>query len=235
VPIWGLEPLVAKVLVVEDDLEISSAIVASLSAAGFETEQCFDGEEALKRASQKQFDAITLDRLLPRLEGLEMLKRLRSAGVQTPVLMLSSLSELSDRIEGLRNGGDDYLVKPYEPSELVVRLEVLMRRRQRSPTPQLNLRVGDLELDLINREARRNGLPIELLPTEFKLLEFMMRNPDRMLSRRLIFERVWGYHFDPGTNLIDVHIGKLRKKIDLPGLPSMFRAERGTGYELHAA
>lgn len=224
-----------RVLVIEDDAEMSRAIVASLTAAGYDSEQCYDGQDGLQRARSAIFDVITLDRLLPGLEGMQVLKQLRAAGIDTPVLMLSSLSQLNDRVEGLRGGGDDYLVKPFEPSELIVRLEVLMRRQQRGATPELLLRVGELELDLLNREARRSGQPIELLPTEFKLLEFMMRHPGRLLSRQLIFEKVWGYSFDPGTNLIDVHIGKLRKKIDPPGLPQMFKTERGMGYELHAA
>src|SRR6185437_12312522 len=134
----------------------------------------------------------------------------------------------------LRGGGDDYLVKPFAPSELVVRLEVLLRRQERGAKPPLALRVGDLELDLVAREARRHGRRIELLPMEFKLLEFMMRNPGQLLSRRMIFERVWEYYFDPGTNLIDVHVGKLRRKIDEPATPSMIRTERGLGYAIQA-
>jgi two-component system OmpR family response regulator len=225
---------VARVLVIEDDQAMSDAIAAALRGGGFETEQVLDGSAGLQRAMTATFDAITLDRILPGIDGLELLRSLRAADVDTPVLMLSTLSDLNDRVDGLRGGGDDYLVKPFEPAELIVRLEVLMRRGQRSARTDLILRVGDLELNLLTREALRGGQTIELLPTEFKLLEFMMRNPDRMLSRRLIFEKVWGHTFDPGTNLIDVHIGKLRKKVDLPGMLSMFKAERGMGYGLHA-
>jgi two-component system, OmpR family, response regulator len=225
----------AKVLVIEDDVEMSRAICVALQSGGFEAAMCFDGDAGLQRALTEDFDAITLDRKLPGLEGLELLKALRGAGRDTPVLMLSSLSDVNDRVEGLRSGGDDYLVKPFEPAELIVRLEVLMRRGQRASKTELLLRVGGLELDLLAREARRGGQTIELMPTEFKLLEFMMRNAGRMLTRRLIFEKVWGYTFDPGTNLIDVHIGKLRRKIDLAGMPSMFSSERGIGYQLHAA
>jgi two-component system OmpR family response regulator len=148
--------------------------------------------------------------------------------------MLSALGDVDDRVAGLRGGGDDYLVKPFAPSELAVRMEILLRHHGRRTTADLLLRVGDLELDLVAREARRNGRRIELLPMEFKLLEFMMRNSGQMLSRRVIFEHVWEYHFDPGTNLIDVHIGKLRKKIDEPGAPSFIKTERGTGYLLNA-
>ncbi len=223
-----------SVLIIEDDPAMSDAIGNCLESAGFETERCPDGTLGLRRALEGSFDVITLDRMLPGLEGLELVKRLRAAANHTPVLMLSSLGNLNDRVEGLRGGGDDYLIKPFEPSELIVRLEVLVRRQNQAARSDLVLRVGDLELDLMAREARRRGQVIELLPTEFKLLEFMMRNAGRLLTRRVIFEKVWGYQFDPGTNLIDVHIGKIRKKVDLPNEQSMFTTERGLGYELHA-
>jgi two-component system OmpR family response regulator len=171
--------------------------------------------------------------MLPGCDGLQIAKAVREAGLGTPILMLSALSDLDDRIAGLRGGGDDYVLKPFAPQELVVRIEVLLRRHSRSQKPLL-LKVGGLELDLVAREARRNGQSIELLPMEFKLLEFMMRNSRQMLSRRLIFEHVWEYHFDPGTNLIDVHVGRLRKKIDEPGKTSFIRTERGVGYILDA-
>jgi len=225
---------VARVLVIEDDVETATEIAACLLAGGFQTEQCFDGQSGLETALADRFDAITLDRVIPRLSGLEVVSALREAGVDTPVLMLSALGDVDERIAGLRAGGDDYLVKPFEPEELVVRIQVLLRRRERSGAPELAIRVGDLELDLVSREARRNGRAIELLPMEFSLLEFMMRHSGQMLSRRVIFERVWDYHFDPGTNLIDVHIGKLRRKIDDPGGPSFIRTERGVGYVLNA-
>jgi DNA-binding response OmpR family regulator len=148
--------------------------------------------------------------------------------------MVSALSDVDDRVCGLRAGGDDYLVKPFAPTELVARLEALLRRHRRS-TAEIALRVGDLELDLVKHEARRDGRRIELLPMEFKLLEYMMRNAGQPLSRRMIFEAVWDYYFDPGTNLIDVHVGKLRRKIDNPGAPSLFKTERGMGYMIHAS
>jgi two-component system, OmpR family, response regulator len=152
-----------------------------------------------------------------------------------PVLMVSALSDVDDRVTGLRAGGDDYLIKPFAPTELVARLEVILRRRRQSPSPELTLRVADLELDLVAREARRDARRIELLPMEFKLLEFMMRNAGQILSRRLIFEAVWEYYFDPGTNLIDVHVGRLRRKIDVGDARPLFHTERGVGYMLHAA
>lgn len=224
----------AKVLVIEDDPEMSAQISAALMASGLQVEQCFDGERGLELALNFRYDAITLDRMLPHRDGLQIAKSLRDTGVDTPILMLSALADLDDRLAGLRAGGDDYVIKPFEPEELAVRIQVLLRRYSRTPKQDLLLTVGTLELDLVAREARRNGQAIELLPMEFKLLEFMMRNAGQMLSRRMIFEHVWEYHFDPGTNLIDVHVGKLRKKIDDPGAPSFIRTERGVGYVLDA-
>jgi two-component system, OmpR family, response regulator len=220
----------ARILVIEDDREMSAEIVACLAGSGYETEASFDGTEGLSRALSGRFDLITLDRMLPGHNGLQIAEALRGAGLTTPILMLSALSELDERLAGLRAGGDDYVIKPFEPSELAVRAAVLLRRIAQAQNPPLRLRAGDLELDLVAREARRHGRAIELLPTEFKLLEFLMRNPGQLLSRRMIFEHVWGYHFDPGTNLIDVHVGKLRKKIDDPAAPSFIRTERGSGY-----
>ncbi len=224
-----------SVLVVEDDIETAAEIAACLSGAGFQAVQCFDGQTGIEMALARPFGAITLDRVLPGRDGLEVLKTLREAGLDTPILMVSALGDVDDRVTGLRAGGDDYLLKPFAPVELVARLEVLLRRRARSATPELVLRVGDLELDLVAREARRQDRRIELLPMEFQLLEFMMRNAGQMLSRRQIFEKVWDYYFDPGTNLIAVHVGRLRKKIDIPGTPSLFKTERGVGYMLDAA
>lgn len=225
----------ASVLVVEDDIETGAEIAACLAAGGFQTVQCFDGPTGVEMALAKRFDAITLDRMLPGCDGLEVLRRLRSAGMESPILMVSALGDVDDRVTGLRAGGDDYLIKPFAPVELVARLEVLLRRHRRSESSDLMLRVGDLELDLVTREACRRGRRIELLPMEFQLLEFMMRNAGQMLSRRQIFETVWEYYFDPGTNLIAVHVGRLRKKIDIPGEPSLFVSERGIGYRLDAA
>jgi two-component system OmpR family response regulator len=219
--------------VIEDDVEMATAIAACLSGSGFLPEPCFNGTQGLKLALSGRFDIITLDRMLPGCDGLEIAKAVRDSGLQTPILMLSALANLDDRLAGLRGGGDDYVIKPFAPEELVVRVEVLLRRTTRSQEPLL-LKVGDLELDLVAREARCRGRAIELLPMEFKLLEFMMRNSGQMLSRRMIFEHVWEYYFDPGTNLIDVHVGRLRRKIDDPGKPSFIRTERGTGYVLDA-
>ncbi len=231
----GTQAAAPKVLVIEDDGDMAKEIAACLSESGFEPEKCFDGKQGLKLALSGRFDAITLDRVLPGYDGLQIARALREAEVDTPILMLSALADLDERIAGLRSGGDDYVIKPFAPSELVVRLECLLRRHKRAEKKNdLLLKVGDLELDLVAREARRPGRSIELLPMEFKLLEFMMRHSGQMLSRRMIFEHVWEYYFDPGTNLIDVHIGRLRKKIDDPGKPSFIRTERGVGYVLNA-
>jgi two-component system, OmpR family, response regulator len=224
-----------SVLVVEDDVETAAEIASCLAAGGFHPVQCFDGPTGIEMAQAKRFDAITLDRLLPGCDGLDVVKTLRDAGLETPILMVSALGDVDDRVTGLRAGGDDYLIKPFAPAELVARVEVLLRRRRAIDAPELVLRVGDLELDLVSREAKRHGRRIELLPMEFQLLEFMMRNAGQMLSRRQIFENVWDYYFDPGTNLIAVHVGRLRRKIDTPGAPSMFKTERGVGYMLDAA
>ena len=223
-----------RILVIEDDLETAAEIASCLAASGYAPERVFDGQAGLDAALAGGFDAITLDRMLPGRDGLQIIKALREAGSEAPVLMVSALSDVDDRVSGLRAGGDDYLVKPFDPNELVARLEALLRRHKRVAVPEVVLKVQDLELDLVRHEARRDGRRIELLPMEFKLLEFMMRNAGQLLSRRMIFEAVWEYYFDPGTNLIDVHVGKLRRKIDTPGLKPVFKTERGMGYMLHA-
>ncbi len=223
----------SKILVIEDDVDTADEIAALLTSSGFDARRSLDGGEGLKLALSEPFDAITLDRILPGCDGLEVVSRLREAGRHTPVLMVSALGDVDDRVAGLRAGGDDYMIKPFAPVELLARLEVLLRRRSQEE-PQLLLRVGDLELDLVSREARRGERRIELLPREFKLLEYMMHNAGQVLSRRMIFEEVWEYYFDPGTNLIEVHVAKLRKKIDTPGETSLIRTERGSGYVLDA-
>lgn len=222
-----------RILVIEDDPETADEIAACLVASGYEAHKQFDGQAGLEAAITRNFDAITLDRTLPGLDGLALVKALREAGSDAPVLMVSALSDVDDRVDGLRAGGDDYLIKPFAPKELVARLEVLLRRHSRSGA-EVKLQVADLELDLVKHEARRAGRTIELLPMEFQLLEFMMRNAGQLLTRRMIFEAVWEYYFDPGTNLINVHVGKLRRKIDAPGQLPLIRTERGQGYMLHA-
>jgi two-component system OmpR family response regulator len=171
--------------------------------------------------------------MLPGVDGLSILTAMRTVGIQTPVLMLSALGDVDERVRGLRAGGDDYLTKPFDPEELAARLEVLLRRRLAAfATRETSLRAGALEMDLIAHKVYRNGNEIALLPTEYKVLEFMLRYPGKTITRTMLFEAVWGYHFDPGTNLIDVHMGRLRRKIDQPGEEPTIRTVRGSGYIL---
>jgi len=221
----------AKVLTIEDDAVTAREIVTELQSRGNHVDWVDNGAAGLKRAAGGDYDAITLDRMLPGLDGLAVITALREAGVQTPVLMISALSDVDERVRGLRAGGDDYLTKPFAPDEMVARIEVLLRRQQATARETI-LRVADLELDLIARSAKRGPHALELLPIEFRLLEFLVRNSGQVLTRTMIFEAVWGYHFDPGTNIIDVHIGRLRKKVDPPGVVPLIRTVRGSGYRL---
>jgi two-component system OmpR family response regulator len=223
------------VLTIEDDQLIANEIVRELEDHGFSVDWVDNGTEGLARAVTDEYDAITLDRMLPGIDGLSLLATMHSAGIQTPVLILSALGDVDERVRGLRAGGDDYLTKPFIPEELVARLEVLLRRR-RAPTAQQEtetmLRVGPLELDLISRKAKRDGEEIVLLPTEYRVLELMMRHVGQTITRTMLFEAVWGYHFNPGTNLVEVHMSRLRKKIDPPGVKPLIRTVRGSGYIL---
>ena len=222
-----------RILAIEDDETTAHAIVSELTRHGFDVEWVADGREGLVRAVSDRFDAVTLDRMLPNVDGLPIVSVMRSSGIDIPVLMISALTEVDERVRGLRAGGDDYMTKPFASEEMAARLEVLLRRQNAAPRQSI-LRAQDLELDLITREARRGGRQVALLPTEFKLLEFMMRNAGQVLTRTMIFEAIWGYHFDPGTNLIDVHIGRLRRKVDIAGFTPMIRTIRGSGYVLSA-
>ena len=222
-----------RILTIEDDPVTAREIVAELQAYGNEVEHVADGREGLHKAIAGNYDAITLDRMLPGMDGLAVVTELRRAGIETPVLMISALSDVDARVRGLRAGGDDYLTKPFAPDEMAARVEVLLRRR-RASAPQTRLAVGDLELDLIARRARRGDALLELLPIEFRLLEFLMRNSNQVLTRTMIFESVWGYHFDPGTNVIDVHIARLRRKVDTGERPALIRTVRGCGYMIQA-
>lgn len=223
----------ARILTIEDDAVTAGEIVAELQVHGNQVDCAGSGPEGLSRALSGDYDLITLDRMLPGLDGLTLVKRLREAGVQTPVLMISALSDVDERIRGLRAGGDDYMTKPFAPDEMAARVEVLLRRE---PAGQkTTLRVEDLTLDLMSRQARRGDTMIELLPIEFKLLEYLMRHSGQVLTRTMIFEAVWGYRFDPGTNVIDVHMARLRRKIDAGRTPSMIRTVRGCGYQIGEA
>ncbi|SQF98143.1 response regulator receiver:transcriptional regulatory protein, C-terminal [Paucimonas lemoignei] len=219
-----------RILTIEDDAVTAQEIVAELSSHGLEVDWVDNGREGLARAVSGDYDLITLDRMLPEVDGLAIVTTLRAQGISTPILMISALSDVDERVRGLRAGGDDYLAKPFASDEMAARVEVLLRRRNPVAAAETLLRVADLELNLIKREASRGQSPLTLLPTEYKLLEFLMRNSGQIITRMMIFEEVWGYHFDPGTNLIDVHIGRLRKKIDPPGVAPLIRTVRGSGY-----
>ncbi|HEY2048914.1 MAG TPA: response regulator transcription factor [Caulobacteraceae bacterium] len=221
----------AKVLIIEDDDATAAEIARALNQRGFEPEHASTGEDGLERAVTGRFDAITLDRMLPDMDGLAIAEALKARGLDTPVLVISALNDVDERVRGLRAGGDDYLTKPFALEEMVARVEVLIRRRQ-SDSGRLVLRYKDLELDLVSHTARRAGREIRLFPKESKLLEFFLRHPEQVLTRTLIFQTVWGYGFDPGTNLIDVHIRGLRQKLEAPGLPTILHTERGAGYRL---
>jgi len=223
----------ARILTIEDDPVTAREIVAELQAYGNEVECVSDGRTGLDHALHGNYDAITLDRMLPGLDGLAVVTELRRAGIDTPVLMISALSDVDARVRGLRAGGDDYLTKPFAPEEMAARIEVMLRHR-RASAPETELRVGDLQLDLIARTAQRDATTLELLPIEFRLLEYLMRNAGQVLTRTMIFEAVWGYHFDPGTNVIDVHIGRLRRKVDTNGERPLIQTVRGCGYTIRS-
>lgn len=221
-----------KVLCIEDDQDTAQEIASELRRVGFAVECAGDGLLGLELALGGGFDAITLDRMLPGLDGLQVITRLRSAGMQTPVLMISALTDVDDRIRGLRAGGDDYLVKPFASEEMATRIGVLLRRHSDPVERETLLQVGDLSLDLLSRELACGEQRLSLSPIEFKLLEFLMRNAGSVVTRALIFETVWGYHFDPGTKLIDVHLTRLRRKLDAVGCQVVINALRGSGFVL---
>ncbi|MBU3077591.1 response regulator transcription factor [Sphingomonas quercus] len=223
----------ARILVIEDDPSTAEEIVTELKVHGHHPVHVADGAAALERACHESFDTITLDRMLPGLDGLALVARLRQRHIDVPVLMISALSDVDERIEGLRGGGDDYLTKPFATGEMIARIEVLLRRG-RAPTDTTVLRAGGIEMDLVRRQVAVDGEPVRLLHMEFRLLEFLLRNMGEVVSRRMIFEQVWGYYFDPGANLINVHIARLRRKLDRPGRMSAISTIKGEGYRLDA-
>jgi two-component system OmpR family response regulator len=222
----------AKVLLIEDDSETAEEITAELADRGFEVEWSANGIEGLDKARSSRPDAMIVDRLLPGMDGLTVIEALRKEQVRTPVLVLSALGAVDDRVRGLRMGGDDYLTKPFAVVELVARVEALLRRPAESR--ETTLRVGQLELDLIERTAKRGDRVIELLPREFRLLEYMMQRSDQLLTRAMLLEEVWNYKFVPATNLVDVHMGRLRHKVDGPNEAPMIHNVRGAGFILRA-
>src|SRR5437762_8157893 len=225
--------LMAKVLLIEDDSETAEEITAELADRGFEVEWSANGIEGLDKARSSRPDAMIVDRLLPGMDGLTVIESLRKEQVRTPVLVLSALGAVDDRVRGLRMGGDDYLTKPFAVVELIARIEALLRRPPE--TRETTLRVGLLELDLIERTVKRGERNIDLLPREFRLLEYMMRRSDQLLTRAMLLEEVWNYKFVPATNLVDVHMRRVRHKVDGPGETPMIHNVRGAGFILRAA
>lgn len=224
----------ANVLIIEDDARVSAEISSALSDHGFRVDAAATGPAGLSKAMDGQFDVIVLDRMLPEIDGLTLLNRLREAKVSTPVLILSALSAVNERVDGLRAGGDDYLAKPFEFVELTARVDALARRRRAAEVVS-ELVVGDLRLDLIDRVLFRAGREIDLLPKEFAIIEFLMRNANTLVSRNMIFEAVWSYNFNHQSSVIDVHIGKIRKKLDPDGLNPCLHTVRNTGFILRAS
>ena len=226
--------MLMKILVIEDDRQAASYLAKGLKEAGHVVDVANDGKEGLFLAGAEHYDVMIVDRMLPGRDGLSLVQVLRAAGNDTPVLFLSALGSVDDRVKGLKAGGDDYLTKPFAFSELLARIEVLVRRRG-AGQPQTRLSVGDLELDLLSRSVKRAGKAIDLLPREFSLLEYLMRNAGSVVTRTMMLENVWDYHFDPQTNVIDVHIARLRQKIDKDFPTPLIHTVRGAGYSLRAA
>ncbi|MGY0831475.1 winged helix-turn-helix domain-containing protein [Azospirillum argentinense] len=222
-----------KVLVIEDDQQAASYLAKGLKEAGHVVDAANDGKEGLFLAGSEHYDVMIVDRMLPGRDGLSLVEILRATGNDTPVLFLSALGSVDDRVKGLKAGGDDYLTKPFAFSELLARIEVLVRRRS-AAQPQTRLAVADLELDLLSRTVRRASKSIDLLPREFALLEYLMRNAGSVVTRTMMLENVWDYHFDPQTNVIDVHIARLRQKIDKDFPTPLIHTVRGAGYSLRA-
>jgi two-component system, OmpR family, response regulator len=218
-----------RILLIEDDRDAASWLVKGLKEAGHVTDLAADGEEGLALAREGRHDVMIVDRMLPKLDGLSVIKALRSDGVMTPALILSALGEVDEKVKGLRAGGDDYLAKPYAFAELLARIDSLARRPTAGPQ-HTRLAVGDLEMDLLARTVRRAGRPILLQPREFKLLEYLMRNAGQVVTRTMLLENVWDYHFDPQTNVIDVHVSRLRGKIDKDFDKPLLHTVRGAGY-----
>jgi two-component system, OmpR family, response regulator len=228
------DPEHMRILVIEDDKEAATWLLKGLTESGHVADHAVDGEEGLALAREKVHDVLIVDRMLPRLDGLTMIQTLRAEGVTAPVLILSALGDVDERVKGLRAGGDDYLAKPYAFSELLARIEGLSRRRHQGPQ-QTRLKAVDLEMDLLTRTVTRSGRPIILQPREFKLLEYLMRNAGHVVTRTMLLENVWDYHFDPQTNVIDVHVSRLRAKIDKGFDEPILQTVRGAGYLLRAA
>ena len=223
-----------RILVVEDDKDVAGFVVKGLREAGHTVEHTDNGRDGLFLAASENFDAIILDRMLPGgIDGLRLLETLRAQDNTTPVVFLSALSQVDDRVKGLKAGGDDYITKPFAFAELLARVEALTRRGK-TEGPATKLSVGDLEMDLLSRGVKRGGQKIDLQPREFRLLEYLMRHAGQVVTRTMLLEGVWDYHFDPQTNVIDVHVSRLRQKIDKPFDLPLLHTVRNAGYMLRA-
>ena len=223
-----------RILLVEDDAEAAAYAAKGLRGAGHVVDHALDGEAGLNMAAAGDYDAYVIDRMLPKMDGLSLLNKRREDDDETPALFLSALGEVDDRVSGLKAGGDDYLVKPYAFPELLARVEALGRRRSAPANVTTRFAVGDLELDVITRTVRRASTKIDLQPREFRLLEYLMRHAGQVVTRTMLLENVWEYHFDPQTNVIDVHISRLRSKIDKGFDTALLKTVRGAGYTLSA-
>ena len=221
-----------KILVVEDDAATAEFIAKGLTEAGFVVDRADNGRDGLFHATDGSYDAIVLDRMLPGMDGMAVLGALRAANIATPVIILSALGAVDARVEGLTSGADDYLAKPFAFAELLARLRLLIRKDNAGLAVETKLNCADLEMDLLSRKVRRTGKSLELQPREFRLLEFLMRHKEQVVTRTMLLEGVWEYHFDPGTNVIDVHVSRLRKKVDEGHELALLRTIRGAGYML---
>jgi two-component system OmpR family response regulator len=222
-----------RLLIVEDDRDAADYIARAFREVGHIADQAWDGEEGLGLALERQYDVLVVDRMLPKRDGLSLIGELRAKGTDTPILILSALGQVDDRVKGLRAGGDDYLPKPYSFSELLARVEVLARRR--GGREETTYRVGDLDLDRLSHTVRRGDKEIELQPREYRLLEYLMKHAGQVVTRTMLLENVWDYHFDPQTNVIDVHISRLRSKIDKGFPQQLLHTIRGAGYMVRDA
>lgn len=222
-----------RILVIEDDKDVAAYLVNGLKENDHVVDHSADGKAGLLLAASETYDVMVIDRMLPSMDGLSIIKTIRATGNQTPVLILSALGDVDDRVEGLRGGGDDYLTKPFSYTELLARLEVLVRRGSTKGSEKItHLSVADLEMDLLARTVKRGNEKIDLQPREFRLLEYLMKHAGQVVTRTMLLEQVWDYHFDPQTNVIDVHISRLRSKIDKDFPKQLLQTVRGAGYIL---
>jgi two-component system OmpR family response regulator len=224
-----------RILLIEDDSSVAQFIVRGFREGGHTIDHADNGKDGLFLATTEDYDALIVDRMLPKVDGLSIIRTLRASDDHTPALILSALGQVDDRVKGLQAGADDYLTKPFAFSELEARLDALARRSQGKATTETELSVGDLEMDLLSREVRRGGKTIALQPRDFQLLEYLMRHAGQVVTRTMLLESVWDYHFDPQTNVIDVHISRLRAKVDKEFDSQLIQTIRGAGYKIDAA